>query len=919
MEPRQLIVLALLSCFRPVMSAPRILGRVYKPGKVVLGNLLSLYGDENCTKLYLPGLTRILATIYAIERINEDQNLLRNVTLGYDIRDYCGSRALAMANTFDFVTNRNLLDDQARSELYNSDQHDAFLSCQTENSTSPIVAIVGPYGSRNSLQVAGLLQVVDMAAISPSATSEELSWPFYSSFFRTVPNDGYQAKAMASLIEYFNWTYVAAIAVEHSYGLYGIRALERESFQNKKFCIAFVEYLPPSGYENHLAPTIAKLKRSPNIKVVLLWIGDTLAADLIREAKRQGLYGRVWLMSDSLATKTPAFLGSDLEFFGVYIGVQPRRHRDDDFDKHLKSLTARKSLEIGGDWWDQLWINEYKCSANPNSSHGKTCPENLTITENTLQKMHDGFVPYHIDAISAVAHALGDIYRCGQVDQSDGYPCPQTDPFVKPKDVLSYLRKVRFKGLTGQIAFDEYGDSKEAAYDIITFQLKKVGSQLEHTKETLGTWDRDNLLDIKPNVIKWNGSHKSTEETTSDATAVPKSVCQDVCPPGMRQTDAIACCWECIECPDGTMSDSFGSKNCSKCSQLEKSNEGRTACVDLPVLTLQWSDLSAIVLAVMASFGLACTGFATVVFASHLETPLVKASNRELSFFLLLEIFFSFVLSLVLISEPTTVTCLINEPWRYITHTATVTILLLKTVRLLKVFQITAMAKWFKSYCNNYKKQLAAVCAITTVEFCLVVLWYIFDPPHVTLEVTKNEHVLLLCKSYGSNTGLAFQIMVFCYFFLLSALCTFYAFKARNLPENFSEAKYIGFSMYILLLSWISYLPVHYSLVGWYTTVVSCGTLLLSSYGLLFCMFLPKVYVVLRYPEQNTVEFVRAELRTINRIGPISLAKSSVGNLPESVAAPWPYSVVSQNMWLNSLLFYYNGPLRIKIALKAWR
>ena len=53
---------------------------------------------------------------------------------------------------------------------------------------------------------------------------------------------------------------------------------------------------------------------------------------------------------------------------------------------------------------------------------------------------------------------------------------------------------------------------------------------------------------------------------------------------------------------------------------------------------------------------------------------------------------------------------------------------------------------------------------------------------------------------------------------LLIAMCTLYAFKTRNLPENFNEAKFIGFTMYTTCVIWIAFVVLHLSteqMVNW--------------------------------------------------------------------------------------------------------
>lgn len=54
-------------------------------------------------------------------------------------------------------------------------------------------------------------------AISPSAKSIELSSNFYEHLSRTVSADINQVEAVADVLEFFNWRYVAAVRLDDSY------------------------------------------------------------------------------------------------------------------------------------------------------------------------------------------------------------------------------------------------------------------------------------------------------------------------------------------------------------------------------------------------------------------------------------------------------------------------------------------------------------------------------------------------------------------------------------------------------------------------------------------------------------------------------------------------------------------------------
>lgn len=80
-------------------------------------------------------------------------------------------------------------------------------------------------------------------------------------------------------------------------------------------------------------------------------------------------------------------------------------------------------------------------------------------------------------------------------------------------------------------------------------------------------------------------------------------------------------------------------------------------------------------------------------------------------------------------------------------------------------------------------------------------------------------------------------------------MCTLYAFKTRNVPENFNEAKFIGFTMYTTLVIWIAFVVIYLSSEHKVTTLSLCISF--SALFALFLLFFPRCYIILFKPEKN--------------------------------------------------------------------
>ena len=821
---------------------------MYKDGDVMVGGLFNIHYSETgdqCNRLSTVALGHAEAMIYAIERINENFTILPNLTIGYDLRDYCRSHKLAMQIAYDFMRDGDPVCQSKQDVSSTPNGYDA------NNRTKPITSLVGPFSSGTAVLVGSLLQVSDIPAISPSTTSDELSSQMYKDLFRTVPPDLWQAQVMADIIDLFNWTYVAAVGLDDSYGRNGISALEKESYDRETFCIAFSEYIPRLGNDNRIKQTVLKIKRRSEITVIIVWLSGGYGSAFFAEATAQNIEGKTCILSDALTAGEAVFLAPQFTTLNGSLGIKPRDYPTPEFEDHLKMITPAKSMERGVNWWEEFWRLQFNCSAfKSNDSGVPPCEANLTLHD-ALQKIRGSFVSYLIDAVYAIAHSLDSIYRCSLTIHGAGKrgKCPPVNPTVKGRDLEKYLRNVSFNGLTGKVRFDKFGDPLGASYVIINFQLDST-TDGARKNILVGAWDKQNTPKLKVDLsrLQWRTSF------------TPLSHCSPECLPGTRRKITSPCCWECIKCPLGTVSTKIGSISCTKCDPETKSNEGRSKCEKLPIINITHSNVSGITITVVASIGYIFILLVGGTYIKFFNTPVVKASNREISFLLLFRISSLFALAFLELSEPSHSLCTATFFWRYFGLNLCITVLFLKTMRIASVFEVDKLAQLFAPCYKTLTRQGIFLSVMNLVVLCLLALWIFLDPPSRNKIIRLDEYVFLVCKPFDANVGLALFIAVCAYTLIVASLCTYYAFKARGIPENFNETKYIGFSMYILLLSSLAYYPVLFAFESWYVTIVSCTTTLVTSFGLLGCMFGPRIYILFFQSQQNTVKSVRSQV-----------------------------------------------------------
>ncbi|XP_053561629.1 vomeronasal type-2 receptor 26-like [Bombina bombina] len=409
--------------------------------------------------------------------------------------------------------------------------------------------------------------------------------------------------------------------------------------------------------------------------------------------------------------------------------------------------------------------------------------------------------------------------------------------------INKYLRKAHFTTASHEdISFTDYGDVP-GHYDIINWIPTDIPERLDPNKigsfNSLGPVGKQ--LNVNDSAIIWSPKFKT----------MPTSVCNEICAHGYRKVpwkEYPACCYGCVPCAEGEISNTTDAETCIKCLKDQWPNDKRTMCIRKTVEFLSFEDTLGIALTSVSIFSCSVTIAVLVIFFMHHTTPLVKANNQNLSYTLLLSLMLSFLCSLLFIGRPVEMICLLRQSAFGIIFTVSVSSVLAKSVTVVIAFNATKPESKIKKWVGSRVSiRLVLVCSLGQTMICT--LWLAFYPPYPDYDTQSYIRKMILQCNEGSVT--AFYLVIG-YIGFLSVVSFFVAFLVRNLPSSFNEAQMITFSMLVFCSVWISFIPTHLSTKGKYMVAVEIFAMLASSAGLLGCIFIPKCYIILFKPEFNT-------------------------------------------------------------------
>uniref|UniRef100_A0A7E4WCF0 G_PROTEIN_RECEP_F3_4 domain-containing protein n=1 Tax=Panagrellus redivivus TaxID=6233 RepID=A0A7E4WCF0_PANRE len=817
------------------------------PGDIQIGAMFPMHrqisGAEGCGAIWEQyGIQRAEIAMMTVAELNRELPF----KLGISIRDSCWTERIAMEQAIAF-----LREGVAQCSC-----------CQTagcQKKSNPIIAIVGPAKSATTIAVQNLLQVFRIPQIAYSATTTDLSdKEQFSYFMRVVPSDVWQARAINNLLMHFNWTYIGVVYSGGNYGEKGFEAMERLS--NSEVCIAQsrkVKTLADIEEYEEVLMSMSLLNPRPQVAVCFCEgasMRKIFEAQQNLRRKNPKLKLFQWIGSDGWADRMDVVEGVEDEASGSF-SMRIHSPKVEKFEPYYFHLDPHNHTV--NPWFRDFWQQKFKCmlTVPKDDTTTKQCSGKESLKVNYEQ---DPKLSQVINSIRVVAYALKEMYKekCmdfanntikligpDQNSVSTSSPlCPEMET-INGTQLFRYMMKVNFTDEFQQdINFNEHGDPPPW-YDILNYVKTRGYVEAGYFRQKRDGQPSLRMVD-SPKVF-FDGSHNQ-----------PESVCSKPCTTGQRKRETTACCWICETCADVQIVNHYNN-TCQNCPFGFWPSENRTACIELPKEYHPMSSLSSMIALTFASIGVLITLLTVFVFLNHNSTPVVKSTTRELSYIILSGIAACFLVSFAILAKPSFVTCFFTRVLPPVAFSIIYSALLTKTNRIARILagskkRILTKKPRFLSTMS----QVVITWMLVGVQCVIVAVSVLEEMPQEGFDpVFVPKRMVLICSSSSFASLTPFLWNLF-----LITLCTVYAVKTRNLPENFNEAKFIGFTMYCTFVVWIAFFVLQLNTTN--KALTMSYSFSLCAFIALILLFFPKLYIIILHPEKN----VRASYTTTKLI-----------------------------------------------------
>ncbi|XP_028560690.2 vomeronasal type-2 receptor 26-like [Podarcis muralis] len=829
----------------------------YQPGDLIIGGIVThiyyvfyevFFTEHPTQNLFdVPHVVtkfyqHVLALAFAVKEINENPNILHNVTLGFHIHDSYFDARMTYRTTLDL--------------LFKMGRFIPNYKCDRQKT---LISIIGGLGSDTSFHMVDILDLYKIPQLAyGSFPPEETQFP---SFYRMVPNEAHQYTGIISLLKHFGWTWVGLFVPNDNSGEYFNNKFQPLLSQNG-ICSAFTQRIQQIAHLDNLeemgdVAVNIYMPLTDNKVTTYIVYGESLTLLALRliiflrylTNKENTGFKKVWILTaqtDFILAGICRFL--DFQLFQGAISFTIHSQNLLVFKEFLQSVnpswTQRGFFKV---FWEQAFDCIFRNPDAPmNTNEVCTGEESLDSLPRSLFAMEISGHSYSIyNAVYIVAHTLHAIHLSTSKQRTKGSPGKLKLQNLQPWQLHHFLSDISFNNSAGETVFFTNRREMGSGFDItnmLTFPNKsflqvKVGwvdPYAPNRKEFI----------IHEDLIIWNKGFNQV---------VPISVCNDHCHPGYekkRKEGKKFCCYDCTLCPEGKISEQNDMDDCVRCPADQYPNKNKNECIPKTISFLSYDESLGIGSASLAlSFSL-LTIFVIGTFIKYKDTPIVKANNRDLTYALLIALLLCFLSSFLFIGHPGKVTCLLRQPMFGIVFSLAVSCVLAKTVTVVVAFMATkpgsSMRKWVG---KRLTYAIVLSCSLTQASICTV--WLLTSPPFPDLDMDSvAEEIIVQCNE-GSVT------MFYCvlgYMGLLATASFIVAFAARKLPDSFNEAKFINFSMLLFCSVWLSFVPTYLSTKGKSMVVVEIFSILSSSAGLLGCIFAPKCYIILLRPELNNRE-----------------------------------------------------------------